>query len=75
MPRFSDAAKQSVTSRQSLSLAGCIINMFGFKFSVRTGRADFAQAGGRDAAKLDEALERVAALLQWVPGYAIAVRA
>jgi alanyl-tRNA synthetase len=45
------------------------------KFSVGTGRADFAQAGGRDAAKLAEALERVAALLEWVPGYAIAVRA
>ncbi|MGA2409657.1 MAG: alanine--tRNA ligase [Candidatus Binataceae bacterium] len=27
------------------------------------GRADFAQAGGRDASKLDEALERIAALV------------
>jgi alanyl-tRNA synthetase len=27
------------------------------------GRPDFAQAGGRDASKLDEALERIAALI------------
>jgi alanyl-tRNA synthetase len=27
------------------------------------GRPDFAQAGGRDASKLDEALERIASLV------------